>query len=153
MRKQYHVTKGLEIEAPASICYGVMCDITSYPSWFKHIREIIIKDTYDDGRASSAFYLFDIVFKKNIKVLWSYQYDDEQYRLLCRSIGGDFTDTEAVYEFRSLLTGKTLFNFIVTVDFGLVLPAKIINFLIDVVMKDFLVMIKRECERRASLPG
>lgn len=68
-----------------------------------------------------------------------------------RSAGGDIAGASGNFHFRALPDTRTLFVFSLRVDFGMLVPETIVEFLSGKVPDDFVVMVKEECERRADL--
>ena len=148
MDKLYEVTQSIEIEADPQTAYEVICDYEAYPSWHKHVRKVQVQGRDENGAPNKVHFIFDIAIKKGFQIVLKYDNDDANYHMRCWAVAGDFKEADADYQFRELLTGKTLCTLLVKVNIGMVLPAKITNFLIDKVMFGLLKMIKKEAERR-----
>lgn len=150
MHKEYVTTQNLEINADPLECYRLFCDFENYPSWFKNVRKVTIAEYNKAGRPFRVHYVFDIAIKQGFQIVLEYEYDDERCRLDYRSVGGTFKNADGYYQFRRLTTGKTLSEFHVRVDLGIVLPSRITSYLIDVVQIGVLRMMKSELEKAKS---
>ncbi|TAL33633.1 MAG: hypothetical protein EPN93_13525 [Spirochaetes bacterium] len=151
MKKIQEVSRSIEIAASPGLCYRVICDMDNYHSWFSHVRDLDIRKTGDDCRALSVVYTFDLLIKKGLKIVLDYRYDDDARILHFKSAGGDVSRAAGTYEFRELPEDRTLLVFSLRVDFGMLMPAKITEFLSGRVLDDFVQMVKGECERRKDL--
>ena len=150
MKKISEITRSVEVNAIPDLCYAVICDIPSYPAWFKHVKDFTVKVKDSTGRPVRVLYTFDLAIKKGIKTILDYEYYDAERKLVCTTAGGDIVRGLGQYEFRDLPEGKTLFVFTIKVDFGMRVPDKIVEFLTSRVLDDFMLMVKGECERRMS---
>ncbi len=148
MKKIQDVSRSVEIDASPDLCYRVICDIENYPSWFRHVRELSIRKTGEDGRALSVLYTFDLLIKKGIRIVLNYRYDDNARILHFQSAGGDVSRALGTYEFRELPGDRTLLVFSARVDFGMLMPQTITEFLSGRVLEDFVQMVREECEKR-----
>lgn len=148
MKKISEITRSIEIDAPPGICYDVICDIPGYLKWFKHVKNFEVKIRDAEGRPLRVLYTFEILIKKNLQTLLTYEYHEAERRLVCATSGGDIAQGRGEYEFRDLPGGRTLFVFTIRVDFGMLVPEAIVEFLTGKVLDDFMRMVKGECERR-----
>ncbi|MBN2158934.1 MAG: hypothetical protein JW807_06025 [Spirochaetes bacterium] len=148
MKKIQELTRSVEIDAGPDHCYAVVCDIKGYMSWFKHIKTMDIKAADPEGRPSRVLFTFDLLIKKNMQIILNYEYDDADRRLRFGSGGGDIQSAGGHYHFRELSPDRTLLVFSLRVDFGMLVPQQIVDFLSGRVLDDFLAMIREECERR-----
>ncbi len=151
MKKLQEVSRSIEINATPDACYAVLCDIQGYLSWFKHVKNLDIKKVNREGRPSRVFFTFDLLIKKGMKIVLNYRYDDDRRQLFYESGGGDIAKATGNFHFRALPPDRTLFVFTLRVDFGMLMPDTIVDFLSSRVLDDFVAMVKEECERRASL--
>ena len=148
MRKIYHAQQTLEIECDARTCYDVICDFERYPEWFRNVKKVIVKTRNEEGVPKVIHFLFDIAIKKNMQIVLEYDFFPENTMIEFRQVGGDVAQAKGFYKFGNLYTGNTLAVFEVDVDPGMVFPARIVNYLIDVVMKNVLVMLKEYVESK-----
>ncbi len=153
MRKVYEVSQALEIEGDAADCYNLLCDFESYPSWFHYVKAVKILKRDELDIPLRVDFTCDIAIKggiqkKGIKVVNEYAYDQINKKLIYKVVGGDVKQGEGYYQFRQLNSGKTLAVFYVKIDFGIIIPAKLISFMIDTLMKGVLVMIKNGVEKK-----
>jgi len=151
MKKLQEVSRSIEINATPDACYAVLCDMEGYRSWFKHVKDLDVKKVGDDRRPESILFTFDLLIKKGLKIVLSYRYDDAEKILYFQSGGGDVTRASGNYHFRPLPGDRTLFVFSLQVDFGMMMPDTIVEFLSGRVLDDFVAMVRDECERRAGL--
>lgn len=150
MKKIQELTRSVEIDAAPGHCYAVVCDIRNYMSWFRHIKQMDIKAANEEGRPSRVLFTFDLLIKKNMQIILNYEYDDADRRLRFGSGGGDIESAGGHYHFRELSPDRTLLVFSLRVDFGMLMPRQIVDFLSTRVLDDFLAMVKGECERRKT---
>jgi uncharacterized membrane protein len=151
MKKIQDVSRSIEINATADSCYTTICDIPGFRDWFKHVKSMDIKQVDGEARPSRVFFTFDLLIKKGMKIVLDYRYDDDDRKLLFRSAGGDVSNASGNFHFRTLPDNRTLFVFSLRVDFGMLLPETIVEFLSGRVLDDFVVMVRDECERRSGL--
>jgi len=149
MKKIQDVSRSIEINATPDKCYAVITDMQGYLSWFKHVKALDVKKVGDDCRPESILFTFDLLIKKGLKIILNYRYDDKERILYFQSGGGDVTRAGGNYQFRPLPGDRTLFVFSLHVDFGMMVPESIVEFLSGRVLDDFVAMVRDECERRA----
>lgn len=149
MRRLYEVSKAIEIAAPPGDCYRTICDFTSYHRWCPFVAgQTVTAADEATGLATRVAYDVRIMLPKLFKLVLEYAYQPQQFRLDYRATGGDVTSAAGSYQYRLLQTGGSLLTFTVTVDFGMIMPAKISNYLIDRVLVQFLESIRDESVRR-----
>jgi hypothetical protein len=148
MKKITELTRSIEISVEPQWCYEVICDIPAYRSWFRHITSQEVKHTNGEGRPDRVLYTFDLLIKKGMQLILNYEYDDDERKLHFKSGGGDIAAVTGYYHFREIALSNTLLVFTLKVDFGMLMPESIVNFLSGKVLDDFLVMVKQECETR-----
>lgn len=149
MRQVYEVTRSIEINARPADCYRVLCDFENYSRWTSFVKAAEVTGYDEDtGRGSRVAYTIHVIIPKTYQLILEYAYEDEKNRLNYASRGGDIRSAQGHYQFRQLVTGKTLMVFNVNIDFGQIIPAPIINLLTGKVMDNFLSAIKNECESR-----
>jgi uncharacterized membrane protein len=148
MKKIQDVSRSIEINATPDHCYAIIRDVPGFRRWFKHVKSMDIKEVDEEGRPSRVFFTFDLLIKKGMKIVLKYTYDDEERKLLFKSAGGDVENASGNFHFRELPDNRTLFVFSLRVDFGMLVPETIVEFLSSKVLDDFVAMVRDECERR-----
>lgn len=149
MKKIQEITRSVEVAAGPDVCYAVVCDIPGYRSWFRHVKSLDIKERDGEGRPAMVYFTFDLLIKKGLQIVLVYEYDDDGRTLMFRSGGGNIAGASGYYHFKELSPGRSRFVFRVKVDFGMLLPEALVEFLSGSVLDDFMAMVKAECERRA----
>jgi len=149
MTKTYEATSYIDINAPARLCYDILCDFKRYPEWFKHVNTVDIKEYGGDGRPVSVFYRFDVALKQGFTILQTYSYDDENLVLNFESAGGDFKKSGGFFKFIPDVYGNTRVEYMVHVTMGFTVPQRVVDYVVDYAMKDVLKNLKSEAEKKA----
>lgn len=150
MKKVQEITRSVEVDAGPDTCYEAVCDIPGYLSWFRHVKSLDVKERDGEGRPARVYFTFDLLIKKGLQIVLVYEYDDDRRTLKFRSGGGNIAGASGYYHFNELSPGRSRFVFRVKVDFGMLLPEALVEFLSGSVLDDFMAMVKAECERRAA---
>jgi ribosome-associated toxin RatA of RatAB toxin-antitoxin module len=152
MATRYEVSRALEVDADPEVCYALMCDFDTYPSWFTYVRETRVLRKDEKGVPNKIMFLCDVVVgqivnKRGFLLVNEYKYDPSRYRLEYRVVDGIVKEAEGYYQFRRLVSGKSLAVFYININFGSPLPQKIINYMIEHLMDGVLGMIKTASEK------
>ncbi len=75
------------IEAPADLIMDIIVDYPAYPEWAENIREVEIRETDEQGRATQVWYRVDARVME-ITYTLAYTYHDE-HRLTWTLLEGD----------------------------------------------------------------
>lgn len=150
MGKIYEATQKLKINADPAVGYRVMCDFENYPAWWKHVRSAEILERDPAGVPQKVHYIFDIALKQGFKLIQQYEYDDENNVLKFTAVGGDFDRSSGFLSFTNIGDGRSEVEYYVKVELAMPLAATVLFFLVEKAMKDVLVMLKDEAEKRAA---
>ncbi len=150
MRKEFDITRSIEIGADVDACYAMILDFERYGDWCPFVKGVkILARDEKSGVPYRASYDLKFVIPKIIRLVLIYTYDREKFRLEYSSNGGDVENAVGSYQYRPLVNDRTLLVFNVKIDFGIAVPPKISNYLIDKVMIEYLESIKAGCESRS----
>ena len=150
MSKTYEGTSHIEINAPAKLCYDILCDFERYPEWFKHVNSVDIQEYNQEGRPSTVFYRFDVALKQGFTILQTYTYDDENLVLEFNAAGGDFKNSGGFFKFISQKDGPTRVEYMAHVTVGFPVPQRVVDYVVDYAMKEVLQNLKAEAEKGAG---
>ncbi|MFW5862111.1 MAG: type II toxin-antitoxin system RatA family toxin [Spirochaetota bacterium] len=148
MTKTYEATSHIEINAPARVCYDILCDYERYPEWFKYVNTVDIKEYGEDGRPVVVFYRFDVALKQGFTILQTYSYDDQNLVLHFESAGGDFKKSGGYFKFIPGEDENTRVEYMVHVTLGFPVPQRVVDYVVDYAMKDVLKNLKSEAEKK-----
>lgn len=152
MRRNYEIQQNFEIDAEPAVCYAVISDIERYPEWFTFVKEANVRDRTVRGRPQQVHFVFDIPPKSGFTIVQHFEYDEEQLFMRFSAVGGQFRDAEGSFKFTRLLTGRTEVKWYFRINPGVIIPIKLLNYLIDRVLREFFRMFKEEAEARGKTP-
>ncbi len=150
MRKEFDITRSIEIAVGVDACYEMILDFERYGDWCPFVKGVkILARDEKTGIPYKASFDLKFVIPKIIRLVLNYAYDREKYRLEYSASGGDVENAVGSYQYRPLVNDRTLLVFNVKIDFGIAVPPKISNYLIDKVMNEYLESIRGGCESRS----
>lgn len=92
------VTDNIDVAATADEIFGVATDFAAYPEWNANIKRVEIKETDDDGRATTVWYEVDAKVR-TITYTLGYDYSNAPDSFSWQLIDGDVKELSGSYEF------------------------------------------------------
>ncbi|HVL64548.1 MAG TPA: SRPBCC family protein [Actinomycetota bacterium] len=92
------VKDSIDIEASAEEIFEVATDFSAYPDWNANIKQVEIKETDDDGRATQVWYEVDAKIKV-LRYTLEYDYSDAPEGFSWTLVEGDVKTLEGSYAF------------------------------------------------------
>ena len=139
----YEATREIDIDAPASDCFGVLTDYERMPEWQSRVTECRVAVRDADGRASEVEYAVDAKLR-TVRYRLRHLYDEPRW-VGSEYLGGDFRCFEGDYA----LEGDgdaTHVVFRLRIDPGLRVPGPVARMLNEAVMGRALEDLKTRVE-------
>lgn len=92
------VTDNIDVAATADEIFEVATDFAAYPEWNANIKQVEIKETDDDGRATTVWYVVDAKVR-TITYTLGYDYSNAPDSFSWQLIDGDVKELSGSYEF------------------------------------------------------
>ena len=92
------VTDNIDVAATADEIFEVATDFAAYPEWNANIKQVEIKETDDDGRATTVWYEVDAKVR-TITYTLGYDYSNAPDSFSWQLIDGDVKELSGSYEF------------------------------------------------------
>ena len=97
------------INAPLQKCWDVVLDFEKYPDWAKDVKEAVIRDRDDQGRASRVEYRASALGRSTHYTL-EYDYSEQPARLSWHLVEGDIMRAlNGAYSFVEVDNGTQVF--------------------------------------------
>jgi len=97
------------INAPLQTCWDIVLDFEKYPDWAKDVKEAVIRDRDDQGRASRVEYRASALGRSTHYTL-EYDYSEQPARLSWHLVEGDIMRAlNGAYSFVEVDNGTQVF--------------------------------------------
>jgi uncharacterized membrane protein len=92
-------TRQMRIDAPLDVIWSVLTDFERYPEWARDIKEVVVLERDDEGRATRVHFRAAAMGRSTSYTL-RYQWDDAPHRLPWELVDGDIMRVlDGAYEF------------------------------------------------------
>lgn len=138
------VEQSIEIKAPISQIFGVISDFENYPNFFSNIQDVSVqKKTKNKVQAAFTLhvimdihYTLDLVLYPPDRISWSLVKGD-----MMKSNNGSWT-------LKEMGKNKTLVTYAIDINFGMLVPKKVVNMLIHSGLPEMLQALKENAESK-----
>jgi ribosome-associated toxin RatA of RatAB toxin-antitoxin module len=110
------------IAVPPERCYAVATDFGSYPEWARDVKEAVVRERDDAGRATQVEFRASALGRSTHYTL-QYDYSEAPRRLVWHMVKGDITRAiDGAYDFEPTEDGTTHVTYDLTVELVVPLP-------------------------------
>lgn len=135
-----------EIAATPEDCFEAIVDFPNYPNWSSVITSTHVLDTYPDGLARTVEFELDMKIR-TVHYVLEYRYQRPN-RLDWKLVEGDVESVEGTYTFEPVGKQKTKTTCEQAVSVGFWIPGPIRRIAEQKALKDAVLELKAEVERR-----
>ena len=115
-------TDHMSVSAPPELCFSVAADIAQYPEWAADIKEVVIDELDDQGRALLTTWRA-AAFGRSTSYSLAYDYSDAPRTLSWKLVKGDITTKlEGSYVFEPGEAGGTDVTYHLEVELRVPIP-------------------------------
>ncbi len=146
--RHYAASHSLSISAPAERCYELLGEFERYPEWTGVLEKGNVLERYSDGRGKVVEFIANAYIRKVTYVL-EYSFNDEDYCLSWKSVGGDFVSILGRYFFKPLGSQTSSSTYELDIKFDFRMPNRIVRYFSSIVMrksmKEFKAFVEKQC--------
>lgn len=141
------VTDNIDVDATAQEIFDVASDFAAYPEWNANIKRVEIKETDDEGRASTVWFEVDAKVR-TITYTLGYDYSNAPESFSWQLIDGDVKELSGSYEFDEF-DEVTEVRYETRIEPGFPMPGFLKRQAEKQIVKGALVDLKKRVESRA----
>ncbi len=142
---RYDMSRSIYVNAPADLCYRMVCDFERYPEWQKAVVKVLVRERFEDGRPKIVQWFVDMILKQ-LTYTNIYRYDDPNYTIYWELLHGDIRSNKGCYRIKQEKNGGSTITFEFSVELGFPAPQKIIDFLSTIAFRKVMQEMKRQAE-------
>ncbi len=142
----YDLSRTITVNAPARVCYDVICDFENYPEWHTGVVKVLVRERSEDEKPLVVQWFAHMIVRQ-LSYTNVYVYNDKDLKIKWKMIHGDLARNEGRYTFVEKSPGNTLVTFEFTVELGFRVPKRVIDFLSNIAYRKVMQEIKQRAEQ------